>query len=656
MLSYQDNAVTSTIEQFITMAAEFDMMSTGETIKTFFEQNPAHEGIVVTDTSYPVGLIMRNNFFQKLGSLYGNSLYLKRPISILMDTHFMTADVKEQLSGFGSSAMSREPGKRYDYVLAFDGRKYVGVISIHRFLDELSKLNEAQISLLKDQHKKLITLNEQEQKLRRKIEYQADSVRNLLDNADQGFLWFGSDLVIKKDFSYKCSEIFNSQVGGCDYLELMSNFWADDKIDVCRLTFDSFFKNSSSLTDNVYLMLLPQSCQINNRHIAIQYRRIDHKGKKALMVILSDQTERVKMQEALEFDRYRQRLIIKTFSSQSQIRQLINDITNHLNGSWQDLISDKSTVTEGLQSLFRTVHTYKGELAQFGFLRSSDKIHECEDKLMELMNNIGAATFEQIKSIMTSYSAVDVLKADLDTIREMTGSDIFGSAEKLIIEASKLTELLTKVKARETPINSAEVVRLISGLRYQSLKKIFEDYHDYISWLAGRLNKSMPSYVVDGDDVEVDPIMLQDFLHSIVHIFRNAMDHGLETDEERLESGKPIGGLIECLISKNSDSVSISIRDDGRGLNINQIRHKAVKLGLINAEQEYSVEENSLTQLIFSDCFSTKDSISNISGRGVGMSAVRAACDSLGGSIDVLSKPNHGTSVIITLPINRCYV
>jgi two-component system chemotaxis sensor kinase CheA len=81
-----------------------------------------------------------------------------------------------------------------------------------------------------------------------------------------------------------------------------------------------------------------------------------------------------------------------------------------------------------------------------------------------------------------------------------------------------------------------------------------------------------------------------------------------------------------------------------------------VKLGLINAEQEYSVEENSLTQLIFSDCFSTKDSISNISGRGVGMSAVRAACDSLGGSIDVLSKPNHGTSVIITLPINRCYV
>jgi chemotaxis protein histidine kinase CheA len=79
------------------------------------------------------------------------------------------------------------------------------------------------------------------------------------------------------------------------------------------------------------------------------------------------------MQEALEFDRYRQRLIIKTFSSQSQIRQLINDITNHLNGSWQDLISDKSTVAEGLQSLFRTVHTYKGELAQFGFLRSSDK-------------------------------------------------------------------------------------------------------------------------------------------------------------------------------------------------------------------------------------------------------------------------------------------
>lgn len=133
---------------------------------------------------------MRTTFFQKIGTLYGHSLYLNRPVSILMDMDFMKADVSENISKIG-------------------------------VLIELLKLNEAQISVLKVHQQKLLSKQEQEVQLRYSLEYQSASIQNLLDHADEGFFWFGKDMVVKKNYSYKCRCIFNQNIGGKHFLDLV---------------------------------------------------------------------------------------------------------------------------------------------------------------------------------------------------------------------------------------------------------------------------------------------------------------------------------------------------------------------------------------------------------------------------------------------------
>lgn len=140
---------------------------------------------------------MRTAFYQKMGTRYGHSLYMNRPVKIMMDTEIMKVDIDNSMSKTSIEAMNRKQDKIYDYIIVCKNNTYVGVISIRMFLVELSKKNEAQINVLKNQQQKLMNSHKQEVLLRENLEYQSSSMRNLLDHADQGFLWFGKDLIIK---------------------------------------------------------------------------------------------------------------------------------------------------------------------------------------------------------------------------------------------------------------------------------------------------------------------------------------------------------------------------------------------------------------------------------------------------------------------------
>jgi Histidine kinase-, DNA gyrase B-, and HSP90-like ATPase len=152
-------------------------------------------------------------------------------------------------------------------------------------------------------------------------------------------------------------------------------------------------------------------------------------------------------------------------------------------------------------------------------------------------------------------------------------------------------------------------------------------------------------------DVEVDstrsPPELSPFWSSSVHLIRNAIDHGIEEPEQRRAAGKSEGGRLRLRGRADGSSLLVEIEDDGRGIDWNQVKDKAVKLGLPAAEQ------HDLERALFADGLSTRNQATELSGRGVGMAAVLASCESLGGSVEVRSQHGMGTCVRVRLPFAR---
>jgi len=186
--------------------------------------------------------------------------------------------------------------------------------------------------------------------------------------------------------------------------------------------------------------------------------------------------------------------------------------------------------------------------------------------------------------------------------------------------------------------------------RMQPIGRLFQKYPRLARDLARQLGKEV-ELVITGEETELDKTMIEDLNDPLVHLVRNAVDHGVESPEERIAIGKKPQSLIELTAEQVGDHIVIEITDDGKGMNPEVLRRKAIAKGLIDAETANSLDEKQCLQLIFLPGFSTKDQISSVSGRGVGMDVVRTNIQKLNGRIDINSVQGEGTRISISLPL-----
>ncbi|RMD66523.1 MAG: chemotaxis protein CheA [Planctomycetota bacterium] len=186
--------------------------------------------------------------------------------------------------------------------------------------------------------------------------------------------------------------------------------------------------------------------------------------------------------------------------------------------------------------------------------------------------------------------------------------------------------------------------------RMQPLDKLFGRYPRLIRDLARKTNKKI-ELVVEGGDTEVDKSVLEALGDPLVHLLRNAADHGIEPPERRVEAGKPESGTIWLSAGHEGGSVRVLIRDDGAGLRREKIAQKAVERGLISEEEVASLSDKQVYRFIFAPGFSTAEQVSDLSGRGVGMDVVRTNIENVKGHIDIDSEEGKGTTVSILIPL-----
>lgn len=214
-------------------------------------------------------------------------------------------------------------------------------------------------------------------------------------------------------------------------------------------------------------------------------------------------------------------------------------------------------------------------------------------------------------------------------------------------------ELSREIKAQHAIINRIveEMQDAIMQVRMTPVSFVFQRFPRLVRDIAHRLGKEV-ELVLQGESTEADKNVIEALADPLVHIVRNALDHGLEAPAARLAAGKPACGRLVIAAFQEADRVVIEVGDDGRGIDPLAIRRKAYANGLIDEAALERMDDQQSLNLVFLPGFSTAEQVSDLSGRGVGMDAVRSAIDRLGGSVALSSVPGQGTRLRLSLPLS----
>ncbi|HWV17282.1 MAG TPA: chemotaxis protein CheA, partial [Rhodocyclaceae bacterium] len=196
----------------------------------------------------------------------------------------------------------------------------------------------------------------------------------------------------------------------------------------------------------------------------------------------------------------------------------------------------------------------------------------------------------------------------------------------------------------------SDLQNAVMKTRMQPIGRLFQKYPRIARDLARGLGKDVDLILV-GEETEIDKTMIEDLSDPIIHLIRNAVDHGIEPTADRIAAGKSPKSEVRLEARQEGDHILLLISDDGRGMNPEKLRAKAVEKGLITDEEANVMDERQSYNLVFLPGFSTKDAITDVSGRGVGMDVVKTNIQKLNGSIETKSALGKGTTFIISLPL-----
>jgi two-component system chemotaxis sensor kinase CheA len=261
------------------------------------------------------------------------------------------------------------------------------------------------------------------------------------------------------------------------------------------------------------------------------------------------------------------------------------------------------------------------------------------------------------QQLATQETTIRIDTVRLDQVLNLSG--------EIGLTKNRLTTLRTDILAGRTDANTlramdeavSQLDLLVSDLqnavmktRMQPIGRLFQKYPRLARDLARQLGKDV-ELVINGEETELDKTMIEDLNDPLVHLVRNAVDHGIEIPADRIAVGKSPKCLVQLTATQVGDHILIEISDDGRGMRPDVIRRKAIEKGLIDVETANSLDEKQSLQLIFLPGFSTKDQISSVSGRGVGMDVVKTNIQKLNGRIDIVSVVGEGSRFSISLPL-----
>lgn len=492
-------------------------------------------------------------------------------------------------------------------------------------------INFVRFRLIKNEFSLLVDLRKTRDDLvveKEIVEDRTRSLKSLLDVSGQGFLSFDQDFRILPEYSRECEAIFGRKLEGLPIDELLySQVPAREDF---KSGLGLYFEGKSK--PEVIFDLLDHQLTINERIIRAEYKAV-HQHQ--VMMVLTDITEERQLQEASRLENEKWSRLLKVIANRQAFSFFDRDAKN--------LFTALSNPTGGYHAIVHDLHSLKANAGFLGFVKTQAMAHEFEDFLADriaLGERIDPA--DQIARLSGAY------QEELATVTDALGKEWHLDPETIELPRSEYLMIESHIKdyCPDQPILEA-----LESHRQKPLSDLLNRFPAMAADLASRMGKRVAPLEIKGGDILVVADDLEELIGSFTHIIRNMVDHGIEPPGERVSLNKPPAGNLEIDITENSKELMITFSDDGRGIQLNEIKERALSLGILKADEVAAPSD--LIAMIFRDDFSTAATVSEISGRGVGLPVVREAVMKIGGRIKVKTTKGQGTAITIIIPKHR---
>lgn len=244
---------------------------------------------------------------------------------------------------------------------------------------------------------------------------------------------------------------------------------------------------------------------------------------------------------------------------------------------------------------------------------------------------------DRLDNLMNLVSELIIIKTRME--------DLSGSSNK-----EDMNEAIEYLERITTNLHDA-----VMKVRMVPIERVFNRFPRMVRDLSKELGKEI-NLVMSGEDTEVDRTVIDEIGDPLVHLVRNSIDHGIEKPDERIKMNKDKVGVVKLIAYPDGNNVVIEVEDDGKGINYEKVKEKAIKKGVISENSAENLSKDEIIQLMFSAGFSTTEEVSDISGRGVGLDVVKSKIESISGSIEVNTEENKGTRFTIRIPLTLAII
>ena len=453
-----------------------------------------------------------------------------------------------------------------------------------------------------------------------------DNVNLLLDNANDGFIPFDFNFKILDGYSLQAKKILEDE-----YLidkNITNILFKNDEENKSLFIYGvESLKNCDEDSKDLVLSLLPQISTIKQKYITIEYKYINNNK---MMLILNDRTQQNKLEEKLKIETEHNKMIINAAKRKNEFLDLNEKMKKFL------ALEKYPQIDE----LLRTLHTFKGLFAQEYFHMTPKTIHTIESKIEKSEEK------ELLARVLIKNDLKNSFEQDLSLIYSILGENFFIQDQYISISHNEYEQLKKNLANNDIPTLQTQVL----SWKQKYLYEILLDFQQTIHEIAKNLFKPIYPLQIKGDY----SLMLEenyfDFTDSLIHVFRNMLDHGIETQEERKLYKKDLIGTIKCTIINHTKDFTLIIEDDGRGLDIETIKSKLIENGILSKEEIDLKNEKEIFDTLFLKNFSTKNEVSEISGRGIGLDALAYEVKKLNGTINIETQTHKFTRFIFTIP------
>jgi HPt (histidine-containing phosphotransfer) domain-containing protein/HAMP domain-containing protein len=443
-------------------------------------------------------------------------------------------------------------------------------------------------------------------------------MRLVLDNVDQGFI----TLDIAGTMSDEHSLIVDEWFGPADPSMPFWDYLA--RVDAAKAAW--FRAGWASLREDVLplalsLDQLPRVVHKDDQTFELGYRPIvENERLDKTIVMITDVTTRIERERAEQAQREMMSIFHYVLSDRLALDEFFDEAST---------LVDAIEAFDGSDTtlLARQVHTLKGNCAVFGLESMAAYCHQLEDRMEQSAEPVGFKEKEALRNIWKKI-------ADMRAQLARDGNNV----ELDLAEHDAILQQL------EQGVDGALLVATFRSLRFEHAAKRLALLGEQIQHLANRMGKAHVDVVCEPTKLRLPPRKWGAFWSAFAHVIRNAVDHGIETTEERVLAGKPERATVILRIVHDEPNVTVTVHDDGRGIDWRKIAERAKARGLPHATA------GDVQEALFADGISSRAEVTDTSGRGVGLAAVRAAVRQVGGHIEIESEPDRGTTLRIVLP------